>query len=41
MVYGVGNDYDEAMRDHDEKLQMLLQRRRDVGIRINKDKLKL
>ena len=41
VLYAVGNNHDEAMRDHDEKLRVLLQRCRDVGIRINKDKLKL
>lgn len=39
-LYGVDNGHDEAMRDHDQKLRMLLQRTY-VGIRNNKDKLKL
>ena len=37
MMYGVGSVHDEAMRDHDEKLRILLQRWIDVGILINKD----
>ena len=41
LVYGVGNTEREAMDDHDRKLKALLQRSRDKGIRLNKEKLKL
>ena len=41
MLYGVGCTDDEAIADHDTKLQALLQRCRDVGIRLNKSKIKL
>ena len=41
LVYGVGNTERDAMDDHDRKLKALLQRSRDKGIRLNKEKLKL
>ena len=41
MLYGVGCTDDEAIADHDTKLQALLQRCRDVGIRLNNSKIKL
>ena len=41
MLYGVGCTDDEAIADHDTKLQALLHRCRDVGIRLNKSKIKL
>ena len=41
LVYGVGNTEREAMDGHDKKLKALLQRCRDKGIRLNKEKLKL
>ncbi|XP_048732746.2 uncharacterized protein K02A2.6-like [Ostrea edulis] len=41
VVYGCGNSDDEAIRDHDKKLSTLLERCREKGIKINKDKMKL
>ena len=41
MLYGVGCTDDEAAADHDTKLHALLQRCRDVGIRLNKSRIKL
>lgn len=41
LVFGCGDTEEEALRDHDEKLIQLLQRARDVGLKLNKDKLKL
>ena len=41
MVYGVGDTDEEARTDHDKKLENLLKRCQDVGIRLNPDKLKL
>ena len=34
-------DDDEAVRDHDEKLIVLLQRCRDKGVKLNREKLQL
>ena len=34
MMYGVGYTNDETVADHDTNLQTLLQRCRDVGIRL-------
>ena len=39
MIYGVGRTDDEATRDHDLKLEKLLQRCREVGIRLNASKM--
>ena len=41
MIYGVGADHDEAVRDHDRKLQALLARCQDVGINLNSRKMKI
>ena len=41
MVFGTGETDSEATADHDVKLAKLLQRCRDVGIRLNAGKLKL
>ena len=41
MMYGVGCTDDEAVADHDTKLHALLQRCRDVGIRLHKSNIKL
>ena len=41
LVYGQGETMEEAIRDHDEKLVSVLERARAVGLKLNKDKLKL
>lgn len=41
LVYGVGDTDDEALVDHDQKLEALLQRCKARGIALNKNKLKL
>ena len=41
MLYGNGNTDEEALADHDGKLEKLLTRCQKVGIRLNKTKLKL
>ena len=41
MIYGVGSTDEEAMIDHDVKLEKLLQRCLDIGIRLNASKMKL
>ena len=41
MLFGVGNTDEEAIADHDAKLHALLQRCLQVGICLNKDKVKL
>ena len=41
LVYGQGETMEEAIRDHDEKLVKVLERARAVGLKLNKDKLKL
>ena len=41
LVYGVGKDMKEATEDHDRHLKALLQRCRERGMALNKDKLKL
>ena len=41
LIYGVGETEEAANADHDRKLQALLERCRDWGIALNKDKLKL
>ncbi|XP_011437820.3 retrovirus-related Pol polyprotein from transposon 297 [Magallana gigas] len=41
LVYGSGETMDDAIRDHDFHLQALLQRAREVGLKLNKEKLKL
>ena len=41
LVYGKGATEEEAIADHDRKLQMLLQRCRERKIRLNPEKLKL
>ena len=41
LIYGVGDTEDEAIVDHDRKLEALLQRCKAHGIALNKDKLQL
>jgi hypothetical protein len=41
LLYGAGNTEEEARSDHDIKLKKLLQRCREVGVRLNRDKMKL
>lgn len=41
VVYGVRNTEKKAMNDHDRKLKALLQRCREKGIKLNKEKLRL
>ena len=41
LIYGVGKDLKEATEDHDRHLKALLQRCRERGMALNKDKLKL
>ena len=41
LIYGVGDNKEEARADHDRKLEALLQRCRERGIALNKNKLKL
>ncbi|KAK3752981.1 hypothetical protein QZH41_016289 [Actinostola sp. cb2023] len=41
LIYGVGSTDDQANADHDQKLRSLLQRCRERGIALNKDKVKL
>ena len=41
LVYGRGETHEEALADHDKNLKALLQRARDVNLKLNKDKLQL
>ena len=41
LVFGCGGHDDEAVRDHDKKLVALLQRCRDKGVKLNREKLQL
>ena len=41
LIYGVGDNQEEARADHDRKVEALLQRYRERGIALNKNKLKL
>ena len=41
LVTGAGDDVTEATRDHDANLLALLQRCREKGVRLNRDKLQL
>ena len=41
MAYGTGTTDAAAMKDHERKLEQLLQRCLDVGIRLNADNMKL
>ena len=41
IVFGVGDTHEAAVEDHDRKLTAFLQRCRETGIKLNKDKLKL
>ena len=40
-MYGEGETYEEASRDHDAKLHKLLMRCREQNVKLNKDKIKL
>ena len=40
-IFGVGDSEKDALADHDQKLKALLQRCRDKGIKLKKEKLKL
>ena len=41
LVYGKGQTIDEAIADHDRNLKVLLNRTRQMVLKLNKDKLKL
>ncbi|XP_032241511.2 uncharacterized protein K02A2.6-like [Nematostella vectensis] len=41
LIFGKGDSKEEAIRDHDAKLRSLLERCRQKGIKLNKEKLKL
>ena len=41
LVYGVGETAEEAVADHDRKLEELLKCCRDKGVKLNKEKIKL
>lgn len=41
MIFGIGDTDGEALADHDRKLEKLLQRCHEVGIRLNPEKMKL
>lgn len=41
IVYGCGESYEEALRDHNIKLEKLLQRFREKNLKLNKSKMKL
>lgn len=41
IVYGCGQTMESAIQDHDRNLTAVLQRARDVGLKLNKDKFKL
>ena len=41
LIYGCGDNLEEATRDHDRKLMAVLQRCRERGIKLNPEKLKL
>ena len=41
IVYGCGETMDSAIDDHDRNLTAVLQRAREVGLKLNKDKFKL
>ena len=38
LVYGKGDDEEEAQRDHDENLKKLLERCRKINLKLNKEK---
>lgn len=41
LVYGCGETTEEAMKDHDKNISALLQRAREVNLKLNKRKLRL
>ena len=41
LVYGTGDTQEEALKDHDRKLEALLHRCQERGIKLNKNKLRL
>ena len=41
LLYGVGSSTEDAFNDHEMKMKKLLERCRDVGIKLNKSKMKL
>ena len=41
LLFGKGKDMEEAMKDHNEKLEALFNRCREKNIKLNKEKLKL
>ena len=41
LLYGEGDTYEEASRDHEAKLHKLIMRCREQNIKLNKDKMKL
>ena len=40
LIYGKGSSYEEAVKDHNEKLERLLTRARRVNLKLNKEKCK-
>ncbi|XP_053403100.1 uncharacterized protein K02A2.6-like [Mercenaria mercenaria] len=41
IIYGKGETYEEALRDHDNNMQKLLERCQERGIKLNRDKFQL
>ena len=41
LVYGIGDNYEEALKDHDSKLHNLLRRCKSKGIKLNRAKTQL
>ena len=41
LLYGEGETYEEASKDHDAKLHKLMERCRDRNVKLNKEKMKL
>ena len=41
LLHGCGNTNEEAMADHDRNLTTLLQRAKDINLKLNKKKLRL
>ena len=41
LVIGNGNTFEEAVKGHDDKLKLLLERCQELGVKLNKDKVLL
>ena len=41
LIYGTGDTYEEALKDHDDKLERFLKVCQNKGIKLNREKLKL